>query len=194
MGYTLNQKLETAHQVRLLVPTVPPWDQWDGSSELGTQPMAKHAPPLEERQRILIVDDEPRIRLAMRGCLELEGYEVEEAGDGRAGIGAVVSGFPDVVILDLAMPVLDGLSTLRLLASEYAPIRPRVIVLTAFASIAAMEQARACGASAFVEKPVSPESLRAVVKRVLREELPRVSRRERSEDDDDPGSRGPFYG
>jgi CheY-like chemotaxis protein len=192
MGYAMNQKLETGYQLHLLDPSVPPWDQWEGSTEL--MPLEVEAPQATQRRRVLIVDDEPRIRLAMRGCLELEGYEVEEAGDGRAGISAVVSGLPDVVILDLAMPVLDGLSVLRELASEYAPIRPRAIVLTAFASIAAIERAQACGASAFVEKPVSPEALREVVKRVLREKLPPVSRREVSEDDGEPGSRGPFYG
>lgn len=192
MGYARNQKLETAYQLHLLDPSVPPWDQWDGSTEL--LPFGNKTPTGPDRKRVLIVDDEPRIRLAMRGCLELEGYDVEEAADGRAGISAVVSGLPDVVILDLAMPVLDGLSALRLLASEYAPIRPRVIVLTAFASIAAMERAQACGASAFVEKPVSPESLRATVQRVLREKLPAVSHRHVSEEDDGPGARGPFYG
>src|SRR5262245_41472194 len=135
MGYALNQKLEAAYQVRLLDPTVPPWDQWGGSTDL--LPQIAEVPPVPQRKRVLIVDDEPRIRLTVRGCLELEGYDVEEAANGRAGISAVVSGLPDVMILDLAMPVLDGLSALRLLASEYAPIRPRVIVLTAFASIAA---------------------------------------------------------
>jgi CheY-like chemotaxis protein len=187
MMNTTREQLETAYQAMLLNPTIVPWDQWGVQDQ--PAPLAPAA--AVERHRILIVDDEPRIRLAMRGCLEAEGYEVEEAADGRSGINAVVSGSPDLLIVDLAMPVLDGLSTLRLLAETYAPVRPRVIVLTAYASIAAMERAQECGVSAFVEKPIAPDALRDIVRRVLREPLPPVTRHERWGDGDDTG---PFYG
>src|SRR5438067_1362051 len=61
------------------------------------------------KARILVVDDERRIRLAIRVCLEAEGYEVEEAADGREAISAIVHAGPDLVLLDLAMPNLDGM-------------------------------------------------------------------------------------
>jgi CheY-like chemotaxis protein len=119
------------------------------------------------RVRVLIVDDEYRIRLALRTCLEAEGYVVEEARDGREAIDAVAVGAPDVMVVDLAMPVLDGLSVLREVASLDGA-RPRVIVLTAYGSISAAEMAHDLGAVAFLEKPVMPESLRAAVAMALR--------------------------
>jgi CheY-like chemotaxis protein len=119
------------------------------------------------RVRILIVDDEYRIRLALRTCLEAEGYVVDEARDGREAIDAVALGAPDVMVVDLAMPVLDGLSVLREVACLDGA-RPRVIVLTAYGSISAAEMAHDLGAVAFLEKPVMPESLRAAVALALR--------------------------
>jgi CheY-like chemotaxis protein len=117
---------------------------------------------------VLIVDDEYRIRLALRSCLEAEGYQVDEARDGREAIDAVIGSPPDVMLIDLAMPILDGLSALRLLADLGTGAKPRVIVLTAYGSIAAAEMAHELGAVAFLEKPVMPESLRAAVAMALR--------------------------
>ena len=119
------------------------------------------------RARVLIADDEYRIRLALRTCLEAEGYVVDEARDGREAIDAVAVGAPDVMVVDLAMPVLDGLSVLREIALLDGA-RPRVIVLTAYGSISAAEMAHDLGAVAFLEKPVMPESLRAAVAMALR--------------------------
>jgi len=119
------------------------------------------------RARVLVVDDEYRIRLALRTCLEAEGYVVDEARDGREAIDALAVGAPDVMVVDLAMPVLDGLSVLREVACLDGA-RPRVIVLTAYGSISAAEMAHDLGAVAFLEKPVMPESLRAAVAMALR--------------------------
>jgi CheY-like chemotaxis protein len=117
--------------------------------------------------RILVVDDERRIRLAIRACLEAEGYEVEEAADGRAAIAAVVHDRPDLLLLDLSMPDLDGAATMRLLSTVYRDLAPPVVVLTAYGSILAAESAYHDGARAFLEKPLVPETLRAVVAHVL---------------------------
>jgi CheY-like chemotaxis protein len=121
----------------------------------------------ERPRRILIADDEPRIRLAIRHCLESEGYEVEEATDGREAISAIVHGSPDLLLLDLAMPTLDGLSTLRLLSSIYNRVMPRVLVLTAHGSVTAAEMAYDLGAAGFLEKPFEPSTLIAAVGRAL---------------------------
>jgi CheY-like chemotaxis protein len=129
-------------------------------------PVTVASPPW--RRRVLIADDEYRIRLALRTCLEADGYEVQEARDGREAVDAVVSGTPDVLLLDLAMPVLDGLSALRELA-ERGGAKPRVIVLTAYGSISAAQMAHELGVVAFLEKPVMPEALRAAVALALRQ-------------------------
>jgi CheY-like chemotaxis protein len=137
----------------------------------GSESTRPHASATEApvwRGRVLIADDEQRIRLALRTCLEAEGYEVYEARDGREAVDAVVRGAPDVLLLDLAMPVLDGLSALRELAASGKNARPRVIVLTAYGSVSAAQMAHELGVIAFLEKPVMPEALRAAVAMALR--------------------------
>ena len=138
----------------------------DASAAVRTTPEPVSAAPW--RGRVLIADDEYRIRLALRTCLESEGYEVEEARDGREAVDAVVADAPDVLLLDLAMPVLDGLSALRELAVMAEDRRPRVIVLTAYGSVSAAQMAHELGVVAFLEKPVMPEALRAAVAMALR--------------------------
>lgn len=155
-------------------PTWPerPKERVAGAAAGTTAPAVRGAPEAVSaapwRGRVLIADDEYRIRLALRTCLESEGYEVEEARDGREAVDAAASGSHDVMILDLAMPVLDGLSALRELAAMGLGERPRVVVLTAYGSVSAAQMAHELGVVAFLEKPVMPEALRAAVAMALR--------------------------
>jgi DNA-binding response OmpR family regulator len=146
-------------------------------------------PPPPRGGRILIVDDERRIRLALRSCLEAEGYEVEEARDGAEAIRVVLDTRPDLMLLDLAMPRLDGMGALRELRARYADVMPRVVVLTAWGSPAVEEEAYLCGVKDFLNKPPVPVVLRAVVERVLRETTSPPTRPPGDDngDDDDEG-------
>lgn len=119
--------------------------------------------------RVLVVDDEANIRLMLRMALKSEGYGVEEAADGREALAAVARLTPDVMILDLSMPLLDGLGVLRELRGLRLPNKPRVIVLTAYGSIATAVQATRLGAVDFLEKPVSPAEVREAVEAALNE-------------------------
>ena len=127
------------------------------------------APVSNAAARILVADDERRIRLAIRCCLEAEGYTVFEAADGTQALDVVLRHAPDLMILDLAMPNLDGMRTLRELDSLHGQLKPRVVMLTAFGSMPAAASAIGMGAAAFVEKPLVPEALRQLVARVLAE-------------------------
>jgi DNA-binding response OmpR family regulator len=118
---------------------------------------------------VVIADDEPRIRFALRACLEAEGYRVEEAADGDDALGLVIQFAPDLMILDLAMPKLDGIRTLRALEGVHGQLKPKVIVLTAWSSPPAILRTIGLGASVFLEKPVLPDDLRRVVAKVLNE-------------------------
>src|SRR5215212_8214639 len=82
-------------------------------------PARQVQPSVPRRARILVADDEPRLRLALRSCLEAEGHTVEEASDGLQALDAIERDLPDVMLLDLAMPNLDGMRTLRQL--QYVP-------------------------------------------------------------------------
>jgi DNA-binding NtrC family response regulator len=112
--------------------------------------------------QVLIVDDEPNVRLVFRAALESAGYEVIEAGDGEEALG-LVRGRPfDVVLLDLRMPRLDGLETLRRLNGQGVGVP--VVVVSAHGNILDVVLAMKLGAADFVPKPVSPETLRRVVR------------------------------
>jgi two-component system, response regulator, stage 0 sporulation protein F len=130
-------------------------------------PARQAQPSLPRRARILIADDEPRIRLALRSCLEAEGYDVEEAADGAEALDMIVQHSPDLMILDLAMPNMDGMRTLSELSSLHGQLKPQVIVLTAWGSEPAMLKVIGLGAELYLEKPLDPETLRRAVSVVL---------------------------
>jgi DNA-binding response OmpR family regulator len=112
--------------------------------------------------KLLIVDDEPHIRQMMRLTLETAGYEVDEAASGEDGLEQFGDGSTyDVVLLDQKMPGLDGLQTLKRLKERVPEVC--VIMVTAFASIELAVDAMKLGASDFLRKPMTPETLRGAV-------------------------------
>jgi DNA-binding response OmpR family regulator len=116
---------------------------------------------------ILITDDESNIRMMLRTALESDGYAVAEAANGRDALDAMQRATPDLVVLDLNMPVLDGMAVLEQMKSIAVSSRPRVIILTAYGSISAAVKATRLGAVDFLEKPITPTDLRETVRSVL---------------------------
>lgn len=118
-----------------------------------------------KRQRILVVDDDVDIRSLLRELLERAGYEVAEAGDGRAGLRELYGRTPDVVILDVAMPVLDGWQTLeRIRDLSDVP----VLMLTAREQELERVRGLRSGADDYVVKPFGRQELLARVEVLLR--------------------------
>ncbi|MBI3763405.1 MAG: response regulator transcription factor [Chloroflexi bacterium] len=115
--------------------------------------------------RILVVDDEPRMIRFIRMNLELEGWEVVEAGDGQTALNKIRDRLPDLVVLDVMMPELDGFETLRLLR-EISSVP--VIMLTAKGEEDDRVRGLELGADDYVTKPFSPRELVSRVKAVLR--------------------------
>jgi DNA-binding response OmpR family regulator len=112
--------------------------------------------------RLLIIDDEPHIRQMMRLTLEAAGYEVDEAPSGEDGLDQFGDGSTyAAVLLDQKMPGLDGLETLKRLKERSSGVR--VVMVTAFASIELAVDAMKLGATDFVRKPMTPETLRGAV-------------------------------
>ena len=109
------------------------------------------------KTRVLIAEDEALIRLDLKEMLEEEGYDVvAEVGDGQQAVDRAAELRPDLVILDIQMPVLDGLSAAERIAGER--IAP-VIVLTAFSQRDLVERARDAGAMAYLVKPFNKNDL-----------------------------------
>ncbi len=117
------------------------------------------------RPRVLIVDDEPQIRRALRVALRANGYDVAEAESGTAALEATATHPPDVIILDLGLPDLDGIEVCRRLR-EWT--RLPIIVLSAHGDDEAKVRALDEGADDYVTKPFSMPELLARIRVALR--------------------------
>ncbi len=112
---------------------------------------------------VLVVDDEPQVVWVIEFSLQGEGYETLTAHDGFEAMTQIRRHHPDLMVLDVMMPRMDGWSVLEELATLPAVERPRVVMVTALAS--AMDRARATqlGAAAFVPKPFDMDELVGVL-------------------------------
>jgi CheY-like chemotaxis protein len=118
-------------------------------------------------KRILIVDDKATSRELLRTVLERQGYAVVEAGNGEEALERVRAETPDLILLDLQMPVRNGYEVLGELRqnSEYATLP--IIALTASAMQGDREKALAAGFTGYLAKPVTLEHLRTEIQRLL---------------------------
>ena len=101
--------------------------------------------------RVLVVDDEPEVRQVLQEFLADRGYEVAQAASGSAALEALHADRPDVVLLDVAMPGIDGVETLRRIMALTPPVS--VIMVTANADIAVTSKLLAMGAVDYIPKP-----------------------------------------
>src|SRR5690349_3785092 len=112
---------------------------------------------------VLVVDDEPQVVWVIEFSLQGEGYETLTAHDGYEAMTQIERHHPDLMVLDVMMPRMDGWSVLEELGKLPAADRPRVVMVTALSS--AMDRARAerLGAAAFVPKPFDTDELVGVL-------------------------------
>jgi two-component system, OmpR family, response regulator ResD len=118
--------------------------------------------------KVLVVDDEPIVREVLSRYLAREGFDVEAAEDGERALSAVERVRPDVVILDLMLPRLDGLEVFRRMREVIPSSFPAVIMLTAKAEETDRIIGLELGADDYVTKPFSPREMVARVRAVLR--------------------------
>ncbi|MDE3000658.1 MAG: sigma-54 dependent transcriptional regulator [Gemmatimonadota bacterium] len=117
------------------------------------------------RHRILVVDDEPAARLGLKRALAALSCEVVEAGDGVAALEEIARGGPDLVICDIQMPRMDGLTLVKRLSERGNP--PPVIVMTAYGSERIAVEAMKAGACDYVSKPYDVDELRCLAQNAL---------------------------
>ena len=127
--------------------------------------------------RVLVVDDEPMVREVVVTYLEREGFSVSEAADGRTAVELVLETRPDLVVLDVMLPAIDGFEVLGEIRKRY---EVPVILLTARTEEADRVLGLELGADDYVVKPFSPRELAARVRSVLRRsrQLPSTPRLE----------------
>jgi DNA-binding response OmpR family regulator len=108
---------------------------------------------------VLVVDDDPVVRRMLQLSFESEGFKVLTAGDGLEGLEQIRSGHPDVVVLDIMMPKLDGMKVLRELNDDDELKGTPVILLSAKATSLDIELGLKAGAADYVTKPCDPIDL-----------------------------------
>ncbi len=118
--------------------------------------------------KILIIDDEPDIRTLIKYNLKKEDFLVEEAENGEEGIKKALSWVPDLIILDVMMPVMDGMETCELLRKEEKLNGTLIVFLTArtedYSQIAGLD----AGADDYISKPIKPKLLISKINAILR--------------------------
>jgi two-component system response regulator MprA len=122
------------------------------------------------RPSVLVVDDDAPVRRMLERTLGAEGYAVRAASDGGAALAAVERGVPDLLVLDVAMPGLDGLAVARRLRGKRLAVP--ILLLTARDAVADRVAGLDAGADDYLVKPFAPEELLARVRALLRRNRP----------------------
>jgi excisionase family DNA binding protein len=117
------------------------------------------APRSRPAQLVLIVDDDPRIREFVRVNLEMDGFAVREAGSADEGLAALEDEPPDLILLDVMMPRVDGWQMLQRVRERHGVDSIQVIMFSGQVEHDGTDQAEAGGAQAFVGKPFNPQDL-----------------------------------
>ena len=116
-----------------------------------------------EQPKVLVCDDEPQVVWVLEFSLQGEGYQTFTAHDGFEAMDQIQRHHPDVMVLDVMMPRMDGWSVLEAVGKLPAESRPRVVMVTALASAPDQERAERLGAVAYVPKPFDMEHLVGVL-------------------------------
>jgi DNA-binding response OmpR family regulator len=118
-------------------------------------------------QRVLIVDDEPNILLSLEFLMRKTGYEVRTAKDGEEALAEILQAAPDLVLLDVMMPKIDGFSICQQIRANPELNDVRIIMLTARGRDVEREKGLALGADDYITKPFSTKDAIARVEAVL---------------------------
>ncbi len=130
---------------------------------------------MRHRIRVLIADDDPIVRITVRGALETAGLEVVgEAVDGRQAVALAADLEPDVVLMDLMMPVMDGVEASRQILARHRGVR--IVALTSLEADQRVLAAIRAGVRGYVHKSAAPAELAAAVRDVAVRDTPRSQR------------------
>jgi len=121
-------------------------------------------------KKILIVEDNENNRCLLRDLLSFHGYEITVASDGHEGVGRAREFMPDLILMDIQMPGMDGMTAAGILKGDSATSCLKIIALTSFAMQGDREKFLAAGFDGYVSKPISTRELPNLVKQWLEEE------------------------
>lgn len=135
--------------------------------------MAHPTPPPASTPLVLLIDDYEDAREMYGFYLTKQGYRVEEAADGHEALDKAVRLLPDVILMDLSLPGIDGWELARMLKRDSRTTAIPIIALTAHALNGEEQRARGAGCDAFVTKPCLPQTLASELARVLQDAIVR---------------------
>jgi two-component system cell cycle response regulator DivK len=118
-------------------------------------------------KRILIVEDTEDNRRIMRDLLSNAGFDIIEAYDGQAAVAAAAKYVPDLILMDIQLPVLNGYEAIRRIKADIKLRSIPIIAVTSYALSGDKESARAAGCDRYVAKPFSPRQLLATIRELL---------------------------
>ncbi|MCU1279029.1 MAG: response regulator receiver [bacterium] len=116
---------------------------------------------------VLLVEDNPHNRKIFSGMLGHAGFNVVEAEDGHQALAAMEKALPDVILMDLSIPGVDGWEVTRRLKADVRTQKVPIIALTAHAMRGDEERARAAGCDHYLAKPISPKKVVEEVRKIL---------------------------
>jgi CheY-like chemotaxis protein len=117
--------------------------------------------------RILCIEDNEKNLYLITYLLEKNGYEVLQARDGAEGIEAAVLHKPDMILLDIQLPLMDGHAVARALRTNPDMILIPIVAVTSYAMVGDREKAFSAGCSGFIEKPINPDTFMAQIEEYL---------------------------
>lgn len=120
-------------------------------------------------KKILIVDDEKNIRLGLTKCLQKEGYDIEEAEDGKDALELISKRKYNLILMDVQMPKMTGFDVLKKIREK--GIATRVVMMTAFGTVDMAVDSMKLGAVDFLSKPCTLEKVRETVKDILEKDM-----------------------
>ncbi len=118
-------------------------------------------------KRILVVEDNETNLYLIKFMLEKSGYEVIEARDGAVGVELAVKEKPDLILMDVQLPDMDGLEATKRIRASEADGEVPIIALTSYAMVGDREKALAAGCTSYIEKPINPETFMAEIEKYL---------------------------
>jgi two-component system, cell cycle response regulator DivK len=129
--------------------------------------------PKRDRQLVLVVEDYQDAREMYAAYLQFSGFDVAEAGNGIEAVDKTIELLPDIVLMDLALPRMDGWEATRRLKSDPRTRHIPVVALTGHALAGHAEGAREAGCDSFVTKPCLPDALVTEIRRLLDQPPPK---------------------